>query len=104
MRDIGPNLRTCEKMHHNKWQNGFTTKDGTVYGIPLKAETVLRVKPNKIKGEPDVSTIGGPYLGLNKWEGGIYAPNGDMYCVPLNHKFSLRIRPRNEQGCDQKVR
>jgi hypothetical protein len=91
-------------MRNNKWQNGFTAKDGTIYGIPLKGETVLRVRPNHDKGEPDVTTIGGPYLGLNKWEGGVYAPNGDMYCVPLNHKYSLRIRPRSKDSNDLKVR
>jgi isopenicillin N synthase-like dioxygenase len=93
VREVGPNLRNLEPMRCNKWQNGFTAIDGTIYGIPLKGHTVLRIIPNAEKGEPDITTIGGPYTGLNKWEGGVTAANGDMYCVPLNHKCSLRIRP-----------
>ena len=99
VRNVGPNLRDLEPMRNNKWQNGFTAMDGTIYGIPLKGHTVLRIIPNNTgkDGEPDVTTIGGPYSGLNKWEGGVTAPNGDMYCVPLNHKFTLRIRPLNNK-------
>ena len=85
VREVGPNLRDLEPMRNNKWQNGFTAVDGTIYGIPLKAHTILRIIPNSPKKEPDITTIGGPYTGLTK--------NGDMYCVPLNHKCSLRIRP-----------
>lgn len=94
VREVGPNLRNFESMRNNKWQNGFTAVDGSIYGIPLKGSTVLRIIPSPEEGgEPDITTIGGPYAGLNKWEGGVTAANGDMYCVPLNHKFSLRIRP-----------
>ncbi len=80
-------------MQNNKWQNGFTDKTGTIYGIPLKGETVLRIRPQENSGTPDVQCIGGPYIGLNKWEGGVSTGNGDMYCMPLNSNFSLRIRP-----------
>jgi hypothetical protein len=41
-REVGPNLRDIEKSHNNKWQNGFTASDGTIYGIPLKGNSVLR--------------------------------------------------------------
>jgi len=97
VRDVGPNLRNLENMRNNKWQNGFTACDGTIYGIPLKGQTVLRIRRDPLTGEPDVCTIGGPYLGLNKWEGGVSVSNGDMYCMPLNHKYSLRIRPRMQK-------
>lgn len=77
---------------------GFTAIDGTIYGIPLKGQTVLRIIPSSEEGgEPNVTIIGGPYIGLNKWEGGVTAGNGDMYCVPLNHKCTLRIRPLNRE-------
>lgn len=91
-------------MRNNKWQNGFTAVDGTIYGIPLKGETVLRIRPADRAGEePHIATIGGPYLGLNKWEGGVSAANGDMYCMPLNHKYSLRIRPLSKANEEEKV-
>ena len=96
-------MRDLEPMRNNKWQNGFTAKDGTIYGIPLKGQTVLRIRPNAETGEPDVTTIGGPYAGLNKWEGGVSAPNGDMYCMPLNHKYSLRIRNLDQSNNEKKV-
>ena len=90
---MGPNLRDLEPMRNNKWQNGFTARDGTIFGIPLKGTTVLRIRQGSCTGtEPDITTIGGPYTGLNKWEGGTMAMNGDMYCMPLNYNYSLRIR------------
>ena len=57
-------------------------------GIPLKADTVLCVRPHILDelGEPQVVTIGGPFSGLNKWEGGVMGADGAMYCMPLNHK------------------
>ena len=103
VRNVGPNLRDHETMFNNKWQNGFTAIDGTIYGIPLKGQSVLRIRRNETTGEVDVSTIGGPYSGLNKWEGGVTALNGDMYCMPLNHKYSLRIRPIVKQSSEEKV-
>ena len=97
-------MRHFETMYNNKWQNGFTSNDGgTIYGIPLKGQTVLRIRLDTESGEPDITTIGGPYTGLNKWEGGVSAPNGDMYCMPLNHKYSLRIRPLDANKRNEKV-
>jgi isopenicillin N synthase-like dioxygenase len=90
-REVGPNLRDYEKIHHNKWQNGFTAPDGAIYGIPLKSTSVLRIRTTKSK-EPEVATIGGPYLGLNKWEGGVMTEKGEMFCMPLNHNQVLRMR------------
>lgn len=103
VRNVGPNLRDHESMFNNKWQNGFTAIDGTIYGIPLKGHSVLRIRRNEKTGEVDVNTIGGPYSGLNKWEGGVTARNGDMYCMPLNHKYSLRIRPIIKQSPEEKL-
>ncbi len=93
VREVGPNLRNLEPMRNNKWQNGFSTPQGVVYGIPLKSQSILRIIPaSSDVDEPKIECIGGPYTGLNKWEGGVTASNGDMYTMPLNHKYSLRIR------------
>jgi hypothetical protein len=40
--EVGPNIRELEAIHHNKWQNGFTLSDGSIFGIPLKAKSILR--------------------------------------------------------------
>jgi len=93
VRSIGPNLRDLEPIRNNKWQNGFSAIDGTVYGIPLKGSSVLRIIPSNDGGDPEITTIGGPYTGLNKWEGGVTTLQGDMYCMPLHYNRSLRIRP-----------
>ncbi len=92
-REIGPSLEG-EQLVQNKWQNGFVAPDGSIYGIPLKAKTVICIRPHVVvNGEPEVSTLGGPFEGLNKWEGGVMASNGSMYCMPLNHKSVLRVSP-----------
>lgn len=96
-------MQDHERIRDNKWKNGFTTTDGTIYGIPFKSETVLRIRPAfRVGDPPDITTIGGPYLGLNKWEGYAGAANGDMYCIPSNRRHSLRIRSK-KQG-EEKVR
>ena len=62
---------------------------GTIYCIPLKAETILCIRP-QVGADPLIETIGN-YKGMNKWEGGVMGPEGRMYCMPLNHKAILRI-------------
>ncbi|KAI2490227.1 hypothetical protein MHU86_24356 [Fragilaria crotonensis] len=96
VREVGPCLADIEHIHNNKWQNGFTAPDGTIYGIPLKSGSILRIRPGD-GINPDVSTIGGPYRGLNKWEGGVMSKNGDMFCMPLNHRKVLRMKPVNSK-------
>lgn len=102
VREIGPSLTRYEPMRNNKWQNGFlSVLDNSLYAIPLKGQTVLRVEmPNSSldvleKQDPSVMTIGGLFTGLNKWEGGVMAHNGTMYCMPLNHKAVLKISPQS---------
>ena len=73
----------------NKWQNGFVGKDGNLYFIPLKAESVLRVNP----WTEEMDLIGGPFPGFEKWEGGVMDRDGNMFCIPLNAKRFLRITP-----------
>jgi hypothetical protein len=92
VRQIGPNLKSLEQVHKNKWQNGFCGPDGAIYGIPLNATSILRIRPGDGK-HPDVTTIGGPYLGHNKWAGGVLSKDGAMYCIPQNHSMVLRIKP-----------
>ena len=67
VKEIGPSLITLERVRQNKWQNGFIAPDGVIYGIPLKSETILRIRPKGNDEDPEVTTIGGPYKGLNKW-------------------------------------
>jgi len=93
VKEIGPSLITCERIRQNKWQNGFVTPDGTIYGIPLKSESILRIRTRAGNEEPEVTTIGGPFKGMNKWEGGVLTSDGSIYCMPLNHSGVLRMRP-----------
>ena len=93
VREVGASLEH-EKIVQNKWQNGFIGEDGVIWGIPLKAETVLTIVPGARPGaDPEVRTVGGPFGGLNKWEGGVMSACGKMFCMPLNHKRVLEIDP-----------
>ena len=112
--EIGPSLyeSKLERLKQNKWQNGFyCPTDKCVYGIPLAAETVLKIDLSKCSSgssnssnsnggssssnngcqdEPLVTTMGlplEPYGGLAKWEGGVMTKDGTaMYCMPNNFK------------------
>ena len=89
--DLG-HLAEGQSRGQNKWQNGFRGRDGCVYAIPLKCETVLRVDP---RAPPDecVTTVGGPFQGLNLWEGGVEGSDGALYCMPLKCDRVMRIMP-----------
>ena len=80
VKNVGPNLKN-EMYVQNKWQNGFSAADGSIYAVPLKASNVLCIKPHKLlpNGDPEVTLIGGPYYGMNKWESGALGPDGCMY-------------------------
>ncbi|CAL1172126.1 unnamed protein product [Cladocopium goreaui] len=41
----------------NKWQNGFSARDGAVYAIPQRAHGVLRINPAPEGGDAEVSTL-----------------------------------------------
>uniref|UniRef100_A0A7S4MQY6 Uncharacterized protein n=1 Tax=Odontella aurita TaxID=265563 RepID=A0A7S4MQY6_9STRA len=99
-KEVGPNLRECEALRHNKWQNGFSARGGrAIYGIPLKARSIVRILCHEDgQSDPDVKCVGGPYGGLNKWEGGVMSADGDMYCMPLNCDWVLRMRPVRGKG------
>lgn len=87
---IGESLHTQEIMQQNKWQNGFLGPDGCVYGIPLKAESIVRIVPET--GAVSCIQPCGPLKGLNKWEGGVEA-GGALYCMPLKARSVLKIAP-----------
>lgn len=63
--------------------------------MPLKGASVLCIRPHVLtpEGEPEVTMVGGPWMGLNKWEGGVVGKDGACYCMPLNHRRVLRISP-----------
>merc|ERR1712217_651863 len=86
--EIGQSFHTLDKSF-NKWQNGFYCRDGCIYGIPLKAEGVLKIDPRT--GETGI--VGGPLKGFNKWEGGVLAGDGSVYCMPMISKTVLKISP-----------
>ena len=91
-RDLS-DLAKGQSRGQNKWQNGFVGRDGCVYAIPLKCETVLRIDP-AAPSEECVSTVGGPFKGLNLWEGGVCGLDGALYCMPLKCDRVMRIAPR----------
>ncbi|CAD7925441.1 unnamed protein product [Amoebophrya sp. A25] len=94
-----PLQHRCGKRVQNKWQNGFfSPQDRCIYGIPLKAEGVLRI--NTETEETEVMPIPGAEhirCGNNKWEGGVFGNDGNIYCMPLICKYVLRISPAKEQ-------
>jgi hypothetical protein len=93
---VGPNIydNKMERLCQNKWQNGvLSIGEQCVYGIPLAAESLLRIDCSK--ETPSVTTwpLPSPYKGLAKFEGGVAGPNGILYTVPNNHKAVLKIQP-----------
>jgi hypothetical protein len=84
-----PEMGNTDK--ENKWQNGFMARDGCVYGIPLRAESVIKIKV----ATQEVSTI--PILpdgvGRDKWEGGVVGDDGCLYGMPQRAKNVLKIKP-----------
>jgi hypothetical protein len=96
VQNVGPNIVDdgLERMSQNKWQNGLVCQmEKCVYGIPLSAESLLRIDCSR--NTPKVTTwdLPAPCKGLGKFEGGVVAPNGIIYTVPNNHKAVLRIEP-----------
>lgn len=96
MEEVGPNIydQNLERICQNKWQNGvYDPSNRVIWGIPLAAESILKIDFPVDRPEPLVTTwsIPSPHRGLSKWEGGILAPNGVVYTVPNNHKAMLRV-------------
>ena len=93
---VGPELLEGE----NKYQNGFVSKDGCVYGIPQRASGVLRIIAgyrieNEADDKVDVLYCGDEMVNVkDKFEGGVIdATTGDIYCIPLRAKTLMKIIP-----------
>lgn len=82
----------------NKWQNGFTTRDGAVYAIPQRGHGVLRIEPAP-KGSGEDARVSSLWCGgidpdmTDKFEGGVMGSDGCIYCIPLRAKAVLKIIP-----------
>lgn len=94
--EIGPNLydENMERICQNKWQNGvYDPVHRIIWGVPLAAESVLRISFAVDGEDPIISTwpLPSPHRSLSKWEGGVLGANGAIYTVPNNHKALLRV-------------
>ncbi|GKY95253.1 hypothetical protein MPSEU_000487700 [Mayamaea pseudoterrestris] len=80
----------------NKFQNGFTGRDGCCYGVPQRATGVLRITPAAVTGQDDHVDIldCGPMSGVkDKFEGGVLSNDGTIFCIPLRAKACVKIIP-----------
>lgn len=105
-KQVGPNLydNKMERLCQNKWQNGLVDeREECVYGIPLAAESLLRIDCSTSTSSPGVTTwkLPAPHKGLAKFEGGVVAPNGIIYTIPNNHKAMLRIESFRKNNTDE---
>ena len=90
---VGPLLLDGE----NKFQNGFAAKDGCLYAIPQRSDSVLQITPGGGAPEDDhVEMIPLPdkLVGVkDKFEGGVMGKNGLIYMIPLRSDFCVQICP-----------
>ena len=81
----------------NKFQNGFSGRDGCLYGIPQRAVGVLRITPargDETEDHVDVIPCGEEMMGVkDKFEGGVLGHDGSIYCIPLTAKTCTKIIP-----------
>lgn len=80
----------------NKFQNGFTGRDGCCYGVPQRATGVLRITPTTSDQDDDHVDIMdcGPISGVkDKFEGGVMSNDGNIFCIPLRAKACVKIIP-----------
>jgi hypothetical protein len=95
---VGPELLEGE----NKYQNGFVSKDGAVYGIPQRAAGVLRIIPGYLLGDDVEDQVDVLYCGdemvhmKDKFEGGVIDLDGNIYCIPLRAKTLMKIIPTED--------
>jgi len=105
LEEVGPHMEDggLERVHQNKWQNGFFSKvDRCVYAIPLNGDRLLRIDSagggEDGGAEPIVETLGPSTVGVEKWEGAVIAANGVAYSCPNNYKGLLKIVPAGAVG------
>lgn len=99
LEEIGPHFEDggLERVHQNKWQNGFFSKvDKCVYAIPLNGDKLLRVCGNG--AEATVETFEPSVVGVEKWEGAVVARDGTTYSCPNNYKGLLKIEMRSAEA------
>jgi len=101
MKLVGPELLEGE----NKYQNGFVSSDGCLYGIPQRASSVLKITPSAIikrldskcefpEDLVDAIHCGDDMIKLkDKFEGGVMDSSGNIYCIPLRAKTLLKVIP-----------
>lgn len=80
----------------NKFQNGFTGRDGCLYGIPQRATGVLRIIPGYLGEEEDhvdIMDCGDIFGVKDKFEGGVMSHDGSIYCIPLRAKVCVKVVP-----------
>jgi hypothetical protein len=76
----------------NTWQGAVAGRNGKVYMIPNRSQTVLVV--NTVTNS--VTRIGSLSTAQNKWCGGVLAPNGNIYGVPHSSTDILVIDTSND--------
>jgi len=98
---VGPELLEGS----NKYQNGFVSTDGCLYGIPQRASGVVRITPSNVVKRLDPECVDPEdcvdvlYCGddmikyKDKFEGGVMDLNGNIYCIPLRAKMLLKVIP-----------
>jgi len=96
---VGPELLEGE----NKYQNGFVTRDGCLYGIPQRASGVIRIVPSAVHGGKedyvDVLYCGDDMQQIkDKFEGGVIDLEGNIYCIPLRAKKLVKVIPGDTHG------
>ena len=75
-----------------KWSRGLMAGNGNIYGIPARAESVLKISP----ATKEVCTFGCLPKGKWKWHGAVVAPDGAIYCIPAEAEAVLRIDPESD--------
>ena len=85
---------TITYIGENKWQNGFSARDGCVYAIPQRAPGILRIVPNPDrKQDAAVSLVLVDETGHEKYEGAVMGSDGCIYCIPLRAKKIVKLVP-----------
>lgn len=95
----------------NKWQNGFSCRDGAVYAIPQRAHGVLRINPAPSGSglDAEVTTLwcANDAEMKDKYEGGVLGGDGCVYCIPLRSKEVVKIVPgpacTPQKGADNSI-
>lgn len=81
--------------YFNKYSGGvYSPVDGYIYGIPRRADCLLRIDPRTdraIEIPMDFSGVSG--LTQSKWFGGVLGLNGKIYTVPWGADSILEIDP-----------